>query len=164
MKICLIVLAIVAASLALFAIDQRRQISDLRSTIASSQTQLVDHTKQAAFEMQEKCAAQAALVFRNLGYNEAKQLADYESHFSEAKNKCFLKFRVTNMSDGLSVTIYLMDAFERRTYGSYFWASRGSLSYREVRPITCELSFPGSQKVFCKSEEEFEAATHSYLE
>ena len=58
----------------------------------------------------------------------------------------------------------LMDAFERRDYGSYLWSSRQDKKYWEVPPTSCELVPSLRAKHYCKSREEFDAFVADYME
>jgi len=66
-------------------IAQQQQIAALTAAKTS---------RQEAFAMQEKCAAQAEKVFRDLGYKlngSTNSVSDVlQSHFNPERNKCFM--------------------------------------------------------------------------
>ncbi len=70
--------------------------------------------------MQEKCAAQADKVFRELGYKLSGSRDNIsevlQSHFNPQLNKCFMTIE-TMARDG-SQNRFLLDAFEQREYGN----------------------------------------------
>lgn len=117
-----LVLVLVAVALGGAALYERSQVAELTSTIAGLQTQLADRSKATALANQEKCAQRAAFLFKDLGLNDTtQQRADYESHFSERHNKCFIKVS-TSAKDLSWSNVSLMDAFDQRDYGSVFTA------------------------------------------
>ena len=57
-----------------------------------------------------------------------------------------------------------MDAFEQRTYASYFWAADAVKKYWEVPPKVCELIPSFREKRSCSSDDEFEEFVATYME
>jgi len=58
---------------------------------------------------------------------------------------------------------YLADAYERRKYAEYTWASKDK-KYWEVPPMTCKLIPSSASEQICKSEDEYKAFVATYVE
>ena len=161
-----VLLAAVWRLTSLSAIINRQQ-----QTIAQQQQQLASlaaakASRQEAFAMQEKCAAEADKVFRELGYKlngSTDSVTDVlQSHFNPERNKCFMTIETLN-HDGTQ-TRFLLDAFEQREYAEYFWMVDSVKKYWENPPKICkEIPLSGDEQV-CHSDDEYKAIVKRYME
>lgn len=119
-----------------------------------------------SLQQQEACARQAKLAFEEYNSLNHNPLADYQSHYNTKLNKCLILIDDQMVPSGKEflTTAMLMDAFERRVYGSYSWRSQPNKKYWEVPPITCELIPTTREKTFCRSRDEFDAFVSKYME
>lgn len=123
-------------------------------------------SKQDAFAMQEKCAAQADKVFRELGYKATGSRENVsealQSHFNPQLNKCFMT--IETVASDLSQSRFLLDAFEQRKYAEYFWFIVNGKKYSEIPPVTCkEIPSSGDERP-CQSDNEYKTIVKRYME
>jgi hypothetical protein len=146
-------------------------VGQQQQTLIRLQQQLAGLTdaklsKQDAFAMQEKCAAQADKVFRELGYklngstdNVSETL---QSHFNPQLNKCFMA--IETMARNGSQSRFVLDAFEQREYAEYFWMVDKVKKYWENPPKVCkEIPSSGDERL-CHSDDDYKAIRKRYLE
>ncbi|MGC2458730.1 MAG: hypothetical protein WA435_12135 [Gallionellaceae bacterium] len=130
--------------------------NQLQSNIARLTLKLSDKTAGDNLELQEKCATQADMVFRELGYSLSKDLATNQSHFNSKLNKCFMSFM--NTSGNYSVR-YLLDAYEQREYAEF-----SSSFHKNGNLIGCHLAPLGEKEIRCNSEGEYNEFVARYME
>jgi hypothetical protein len=150
--------------------QQQQTLSQQQQQIQTLTTALADKSKQEGLALQEKCAVQAEKVFRDLGYkfNNSSQSLDsniLQSHFNPRLNKCFMTLEANAYTSGqLGQQRFLLDAYEQREYGEYFWVSDKVKKYWEVKPVMCkEIPVAGDEQ-FCHSEDEYKAIVKRYME
>jgi hypothetical protein len=137
--------------------QQQQQIATLSDAKSS---------KQDAFAMQEKCAAQADKVFRELGYKLSGSKDNIsevlQSHFNPQLNKCFMTIE-TMARDGTQ-NRFLLDAFEQREYAEYFWMVDKVKKYWENPPKMCkEIPLSGDERL-CQSDSDYKTIVKRYME
>ncbi len=90
---------------------------------------------------------------------------DYQSHYNSNLKKCFVLVQTNRMlGEDSIVSVYLADAYERRTYADYLWIWRENKGYSETAPSKCELVPSLREKRDCKTREEFDAFIANYME
>jgi hypothetical protein len=113
----------------------------------------------AALEVQARCAKQAEVVYE--GYQFSTERSVYVNHYNPKLDRCFVEVTDTEDKDGnLTVFKELVDAFEGKDYGDYFWAN----TKRQAEPSMCKVTTPDGQEVYCHSEDEFESLVKKYME
>lgn len=56
------------------------------------------------------------------------------------------------------------DAFEGRTYASYFWINpEEKKHWEEVKPSICNIKPPGEDEITCSSSDEFHKLVDKYF-
>ena len=128
--------------------EQREQIQKLTISLA-------EKSKRNAFELQAKCAQQAAKVFREFGYNQSSD--QLQSHYNQKLNRCFMA-----ASTQFGNNRFLIDAYEERGYADF---SRTFVTGGDpLHPlIACSLMPLGTQQRSCSSEDEYSAFIEQYL-
>jgi hypothetical protein len=164
MKITVAVLATVLLAFAW-------RLNSLSVVVGRQQEQIatlsvVKPSKPDAFAMQEKCAAQADKVFRELGYRQTGSRDNVsevlQSHFNPSLNKCFMT--VETMARDGSQSRFLLDAFEQREYAEYFWMIVKGKKYWENPPQMCkEIPSSGDERL-CQSDTEYKTIVKRYME
>ncbi len=151
------ILVLIVAALGWLLRDERATTVQQRSEIAELTAKIADKSARGNLELQEKCAAQADKVFRQLGYSLSKDLSTIQSHFNVKLNKCFMSFSV--LSAGGSLSKYLIDAFEQRGYAEYleFFGTAKT-------PPVCSLTPLGASAKTCVSASEYAAFVVQYME
>lgn len=123
-------------------------------------------SKKPDLELQEQCAKQAREEFKQAGWD--KDWAGFTNHYNEKLNRCFMLVEITDASKSTLGMIWryktLTDAFEGKTIGLFVWHTEKGKKYWEVPPFQCELTPPAGERVFCKSEEEFDEFVKTYME
>jgi len=141
--------------------QQQQQIDTLR-------TALDDKSKQDMLALQEKCANQAEKMFRQLGFKfSSNSLGSdtLQSHFNTRLNRCFMTVESTAYQNGqMSTNRFLLDAYEQREYGSYFWVSDSVKKYWEVQPVSCKEMPLSADEHVCHSDDEYKAIVKRYME
>jgi hypothetical protein len=95
---------------------QQRDLQALRERVGKVERVLAELKGSAPLEQQERCSRQAALVFRQLGYNV---LDNYENHFNTKSGRCFLYISAIRRVQGETISEKtILDAFEMKHYGS----------------------------------------------
>jgi len=145
------------------------------STIVEAQNRFADFESQAAakaksqsnsLDYQEKCAEQARKTFDDLGYKTQK-MAGYENHYSAKFGKCFILIEDTDTTYAPTIWTHrsLLDAYEGKVYGEYSWHTDKKKKYWEVPPFMCKVVLPSTREDhFCKSDDEFQQLTRTYME
>ena len=128
-----------------------------QSTIAELTSKLNDKSAHENLELQEKCAAQADKVFRELGYSLSKNLASIQSHFNSKLNKCFMSLMYTSRN---SNSRYLLDAYEQREYAEF--STIFQISANII--VGCHLAPLAEKEIRCKSEGEYNEFVSRYME
>jgi hypothetical protein len=139
--------------------EQQKQLHDLDTKFGTKE-------KSVGLELQAQCAKQAAIVFKQSGW-EKEQMASYENHYNEKLNKCFVILQNTDhkTTPGQIITSrYLSDAFEGKNLGNYFWESERNRKYWEVTPFMCDVTIPSGEKKTCKSSDEFDELLKVYMQ
>jgi hypothetical protein len=151
--IILLLLAVVI--LGYFVTTQQHQIKTLQA-----------RPKTNPLELQEKCAKQAALLFKEDGWKAQKDhIASFGSHYNTKLNRCFIEIEDFNQVGTNSVTTKsVIDAFEGKPYGAYMWKSDAVKKYWEVPPMGCEVTVADGTKKTCKSADEFDELVRPYME
>jgi hypothetical protein len=91
-----------------------QEVRDLRAKLAAK-------SRRDAFELQKECGSQASKVFAQLGWKLDEPIngviADFESHYNIAMNKCFMLLHTLSTTTQLSLASSLLyDAYEQREY------------------------------------------------
>jgi hypothetical protein len=135
--------------------DQQGQIKELSGALES-------RAKGATLEYQEKCARQAAEVFKADGW-EKESMAGFENHYNEKTNKCFVLESNISLQTGMT-SRHLFDAFERKNLANYTWIPHKGKKYWEVSPFECDVTLPSGEKKACDSSEQFEDLIKVYMQ
>lgn len=149
------VIVLLAVAVLLLFIELHSKTMEIRGLTAASVSNL---------EIQDKCAKQAAVEFRQEGLEEAGT-ASFTNHYSSTLGHCFVvTSNETANDDTFGTHKLLVDAYEGRVYGTYEWTSIKGRKYWEVAPAACEVTLPSGTKQMCKSEEEWDELVKSYTE
>jgi hypothetical protein len=137
------------------------------SEIQSLSMKLSDKARRDSFDLQQRCASQAEKTFRRLGYREDRPTDDllgaiYQSHYSTARNKCFMTLETTTKAGFESK--FLFDAYENRPFAEYDWMPQKGKKFWEVPPVVCKLMPSSTDEQNCKSEDEYKAFVAGYME
>jgi hypothetical protein len=162
----ILVLIIAVASLGYLMHSQNRVLSDQQRQIRDLNVKLEAKYKSAGLELQAQCAKQAALVYKDSGWEKAS-IAGYENHYNEKLNKCFVAMQNTDVKTSagrLTTSRFLVDAFEGKTLGTYFWQSAKNTPYGEVPPFECDVTISSGEKKVCHSSDEFEELLKVYMQ
>lgn len=116
------------------------------------------------FESEAKANAEKLLGERILG-------ADYQSHYNSRLEKCFMLINQASNLSAIGTILhqyFLLDAIERRYYGSYGFNQVADRSLAERTGQTkyewCELEPTMGQKTVCKTRKEFDAFVAKYMD
>jgi hypothetical protein len=135
------------------------RVYSMNRTIAAQERQIRNLNEKAnakGLELQEKCAKQAGLAFKQNGYGK-DEMDGYENHYNEKLNKCMVTISTGNPIDSEKFfSNYLIDAFENKTLGQ--------LVYKGLQPFQCEITLPSGERKFCKSSDEFHELEKIYLQ
>jgi hypothetical protein len=126
-------------------------------------------------DLQVACSVQAKKTFQEYSAEDRLESAkvgmstlsiDYRSHYNTKINRCLILTDKTSLTGGgqTSTSVILWDVLERRTYAIWLWQSHPAKKYREVPPISCELTRSFNDKKNCTSREEFDAFVADYME
>jgi len=162
----LFVLIVAAAALGYIAYSQGVALKNNQQQIRELAAKLESKSKSDNLELQEKCARQAAAIFKADGW-EKEQMAGFENHYNEKMNRCFILEENTDAKTTpgrVSNSRTLLDAFERKTLASYFWMSEKNKQFWEVPPFQCEVTIPSGEKTVCKSSDEFYELVKVYMQ
>lgn len=123
--------------------------------------------------LQEKCNEQAKKMafspnFRVSPTAGITTFQEYQSHYNTKLKKCFAAIRTNSDKRGEAVayTIFFIDPFENRDYGSYIWtkeSAKGSLYYGD-NPYVCRMNSTQKDEKTCLSLKEFQSFVASYME
>ena len=146
---------------------QEDKIARLEKENKELATKLDAALKTANLDMQAKCAQEARLVYNESGLKREEKDAwsDYTNHYNRRLNKCFVMFD-TSQWHGSGFTVYksVLDAFEGRGYGEYFWSNPRDKPAWEVKPTVCRVTLLSGEHKDCESVEEFEQLIKVYME
>lgn len=160
MKVAIGILLLIAVVLGWLLNSEMTITRQQRGEIEKLTSRLADKTKRENLELQEKCALQAEKVFRAAGWKADGQ--QYQSHFNSKLNKCFMTMEITATSP-LTISRFLLDAYEQKEYGSFSWAAHKGV-------ISCAITPPEEMRQICKSQEygpswkEYQAFVTRYME
>jgi hypothetical protein len=160
------VLVVAAAALGYIVNSQSTNLKENQQQLKELARKIESRPKSDSLELQEKCAHQAAALFKANGW-ENEQLAGFQDHYNEKMNRCFILEENTDTKGAqgrIAHSKSLLDAFERKTLASYFWMSDKQKQYWEVPPAQCEVTPPSGEKTVCKSSDEFEELIKVYMQ
>jgi hypothetical protein len=143
----IVLLLVTVATLGYFVTNQKRQIKALEA-----------RPKTNTLELQEKCAKQAAFVFKESGLKQ-EATNGFINHYNDKLNKCMVILQATNVVEkefAIRRTIY--DAFEGTERGEFFGKFSEESTYR------CEVTLPSGEKKPCRTLSEFEELAKVYME
>jgi hypothetical protein len=121
-------------------------------------------TRAQTLDQQERCASSARKFFNemqaevNVEAREPKSptsvfSSDYESHYNTTLNRCLILVKKVLRS---GLTVYLVDANERREY-AYYFDNDGHIS--------CTLTTSSAKPVtYCKTKQEFDEFVARHME
>src|ERR1017187_953819 len=121
---------------------------------AIQKEKLATQTAEKRLEQDQKCSARAKEFFNDSQFSEKDSGAWYENHFNSKLNKCLILIQ-SNTYPGGSMHHYklLLDVNDGNALGS---SEKRSV---DLNPSHCEML---SKE--CKTEEEFDVFTKSYME
>jgi hypothetical protein len=110
---------------------------------------------------QATCAQQAMAAFQEYKREAPPGTSDYQSHYNDKLNKCFILIKQMSELNGQPVmTTELYDAIERRGLASYIQLTKGGKEYLR----TCELKPTSQEETICSSKQQFDAFVSKYME
>ena len=121
-------------------------------------------TKAVKLDGQDRCAQQA------LRYYQASEIGrrnagGYTNHYSVELSKCFIEMGETSAKQGvISVSRTLVDAFEGKSYGEYYWTNPEKKKYWEVKPYVCMVTDLDGKEVDCVTDQEYGTLIKRYME
>ena len=139
----------------------QNQIVELNSKLKDKSAQQTLELNKQNFELQAKCSEQAQTVFLQLGYKNGG-VDNFQSHYNSKINKCLMLTVSTDLNT-LSNSQNLFDAYEQKTYGTYFWMADKVKKYWEVAPKVCTLYPDMPNETLCKSTAEFNEFINSLM-
>lgn len=131
-----------------------------QSHVAELTLKLSDKSAHENIEMQKNCSQQAGAIFLQLGYKNGG-LDSYQSHYNTKLNKCFI---LVHSIQGTTVSKFLLDAYEQRSYAYYMWMADKGKKYWEVPPVICALTPLSEDESSCNSEGEYNTFVARYME
>lgn len=163
MKILLGALVVCVAVLGLFEFKQAKQIEQQSAALAGLRQQVEASKRNDDLATQEKCAAQSAKLFDQLGWNHPDKgsIPSYRNHYNAGIGRCFMLIEVYAYP---MTTKMLLDAYEQREYADYAWRADPQKKYSEVPPMMCKLMPANEAEITCGSSEEFDAFVAKYLD
>ncbi len=88
----------------------------------------------ADLDSQAKCAKQAQIAFRELGFD--RKTDNYVNHYNMKLGRCFVQTEMGGISNGVPVVNRgLSDAFEGKVYGTYAWMNNQGKKYGRLPHI-----------------------------
>lgn len=146
--------------------EQRRKIDFLSSKIASNDGS--DRIQLMKFD--EECAKQALRTFNDEKRdNFPKGLegaSGYENHYNRQRHKCFVLTQWQGSVAGVPESSKsLLDAYEHKTYATYYWSNTAGKKFSEVPPLICMVYPDGDESKgrACASEAEFNEFVRDYM-
>ncbi|MBI4201069.1 MAG: hypothetical protein HY531_02120 [Chloroflexi bacterium] len=138
---------------------------------AQLKKQQADLQEAADLDLQAKCAKQAREQFRDDAVIKgwAKEpMGGFTNHYSKKLKRCFMRVENTTMigSDVIGAHRYVFDAFEGKLYGEYSsYVGKTDIGKKggEVAPVSCKVTSPSGEVIFCHSYGEFEELTKPYM-
>lgn len=141
--------------------EQLRKIDGLTSKMSSR-----PDINRVEIDLQEQCAKQAREQYNQSEWSKEPD-AGFTNHYNQTLNKCFMLIGNTDAKidpGTIWTNVTLVDAFEGKVLGSYHWHTEKGKKYWEVPPFQCEVTLPSGEKVFCKSQAEFDDLIKIYME
>jgi hypothetical protein len=142
--------------------------------IFASMGVLTSGTLSQSIDVQEKCASQAQISYRESereSREHSKRLgaffpgsSAYRSHYNTKLQRCLMLVdQAQTLGDQTSAGATLMDANERRAYAIYIWIGQENENQSEAPPIVCELIPSWADRRNCTSRNEFDAFVAAYM-
>jgi hypothetical protein len=129
------------------------QVVELDSKLKDKSAQQTLEQNKQNFDLENKCSHEAQTVYLQLGYKNGG-LDYFQSHYNSKLNKCLMVISSTDPKT-LSVSKNLFDAYEQKSFGTYFWMADKFKKNLEVAPKVCTLYPDQPNHSSCKSESEF---------
>lgn len=136
------------------------RIAELEKKTKDLEMKLNSSQQSSLLDLQSKCSSQADAEYKTQGWGN-KGTSSYINHYNRRLNKCFLQVYVfgTVINRQLYGSTYVTDAFEGKTYGTYYGKSG-----QDEKPNLCTTTSLTGEDTFCHSEYEFKAAIKQYME
>ena len=117
-----------------------------------------DESNKADLEMQDKCATMSEEVFKQLFESNN---ATYKYHYNKGMKKCFMTVLSKDVRDKEFYTAkYLIDVFENKILGEYYFKTEEGKTSSEVKPLYCNML----DKISDATQEEYDAFVEPYME
>lgn len=146
--------------------EQRKQIDFLSSKIASND----GSDRIQLMKLDEECATQALRTFNDEkrdNFPKGLQGASgYENHYNRKRHKCFVLTQWQGSVTGVPESSKsLLDAFEHKTYATYYWSNTAGKKFWEVPPLISMVYSDGDESKgrSCASEAEFDEFVREYM-
>jgi len=152
----IVLLLVTVATLGYFVTNQQRRIKSLEA-----------RPKTNTIELQEKCAKQAELVFKQSGWEAKDVIAEFSNHYNSKLNRCFMRVEKTDptiVTKTIFTTKFVFDAFERKSYAEYTWKTEPGKKYWEVAPTECAVTLADGTRKMCRSSDEFDELVKPYMD
>jgi len=125
----------------------------------------------APLSQQKVCADEARKAFSKSFKAEQDGIAyEFTSHYDAQNNVCYVLVHGSGVVKGNAsgssspyVSYSVFDAIEGRTYGEYVWINSTQKKYWEVPPMICNVNPRASDKILCKSDDEFDQLIDKYF-
>jgi hypothetical protein len=169
MKLVVALFLVLILGLAWQVLELTNRTRNQDAKIGALESQVSQHLNATGqLDLTERCAAQAERTFLALGYrrdgtstepNQGLEGVTLENHYNDRLKKCFMLITQATYKTQFSEQRYLLDAFESRTYGDYFFThlkTGGPSLYCRVSPL-------GEAERSCGSEGEFNTFVAQYM-
>jgi hypothetical protein len=140
--------------------ELEKQTKDLQQQLQETRRESIG--KAASLNLQGKCADQARKEFKENGWDR-ESVAGFTNHYNAQFNRCFVLIEITKGAPPSNAKS-LLDAYEGKQYGDYFWINSQGKKYWEVQPVVCKATMPSGEERNCQSEEEFYDLIKVYME
>ena len=167
MKIAMAAVLIVVFGLAFQICSLNKSVARVAARVDAVEDDMrVNGEALKATDMAAKCAAQADKTFLALGYkrdgSDPKRKpggTTLQNHYNDELHKCFMLIVQADYGTDYYEQRLLLDAFESRQYGDYFFTNlkNGGTS------IVCTLTPLTGPETHCNTEDEFKVFIAEYM-
>ena len=161
-------IGLVVVCLAGVVLLEHRTLQEQQHQIDSIIANADSGSRAAAYDLQEKCAQQAAEAFKSQQANERRYgsqsaMPGYTNHYNARLNRCFIAITESS-GQPFSISKSIMDVQESKSYAMYADSNPQGRTYSNVKPTFCEVWLPSGEKKTCSSAAEFDELVKVYEE
>ena len=129
------------------------------SIVCFMEAYATDESDKSDLEMQKKCAQMSEQRFTDHGFNPKN--VSHEFHYNKKLKKCFMTVLSKDGRDkDVYIAKYLIDVFEDKIYGEYYWKTEEGKIPLEVKLLYCTML----DKTSNATQEEYDAFVKPYME